>query len=94
MRWLYDPANRDGVVAVLQERLKVTPTIAEKIYTYYTREVPDALARDLALNERATTKTIETVGELGEIERPFPAATQFYERTYLERAQQELSAAR
>ena len=30
MRWLYDPANRDGVLAVLQERLKVSPTIVER----------------------------------------------------------------
>jgi NitT/TauT family transport system substrate-binding protein len=92
LRWLYDPANRDGVIAVLQERLKLTPTIADKIYTYYSREVPDALARDLAFNERATTKTIETVGELGELERPFPPASSFYEPSYLQRALQELGS--
>jgi ABC-type nitrate/sulfonate/bicarbonate transport system substrate-binding protein len=92
MRWLNDPANRDGVLAVLQERLKVTPAIADKIYTYYTRDVPDALARDLNFNERATTKTIETIGELGDIERPFPEATSFYEPSYLQRAQRELGS--
>jgi NitT/TauT family transport system substrate-binding protein len=92
LRWLNDPANRDGVLAVLQERLKVTPTIADKIYTYYTHDVPDALARDLSFNERATTKTIETAGELGEIERPYPPATQFYEPSYLSQAQRELGS--
>lgn len=94
LRALYDPGYHDNVVAVLQERLKVSPSIAEKIYTYYTREVPDALARDLNFNERATTKTIETAGELGEIERPFPPATQFYDPTYLAQAQQAVGPAR
>jgi NitT/TauT family transport system substrate-binding protein len=94
LRWLYDPANRDGVIAVLQERLKVSPTIADKIYAYYTRDVPEALARDLDFNERATTKTIETAGELGEIDRPYPPATQFYEPSYLSQAQQAVGPAR
>src|SRR5919202_1214055 len=35
MRYLYEPANREGVLAVLQERLKVSTSIADKIYTYY-----------------------------------------------------------
>jgi ABC-type nitrate/sulfonate/bicarbonate transport system substrate-binding protein len=91
-RWLNDPTNRGGVLAVLQERLKVTPSIAEKIYTYYTREVPDALSRDLAFSERATAKTIEIVGELGDIERPFPAPSQFFEPSYRERALRELGS--
>jgi NitT/TauT family transport system substrate-binding protein len=92
MRWLNDPANHDGVIAVLQERLKVSPSIAEKIYSYYTHDVPDALSPDLNFNERATTKTIETTGELGEIEQPYPPATSFYEPSYLQRAQRELGS--
>ncbi|HLH21171.1 MAG TPA: ABC transporter substrate-binding protein [Chloroflexota bacterium] len=94
LRWLYDPANHDGVTAVLQERLKVTPAIADKIYTYYTHDVPDALARDLNFNEQATTKTIETIGELGDIPAPLPQATSFYERSYLAQAQQAVGPAR
>jgi ABC-type nitrate/sulfonate/bicarbonate transport system substrate-binding protein len=93
-RWLDDPANREGVLAVLQDRLKVTPTIAAKIYDFYTRETPDALARDLSFNERATSKTIEILGELGELERPFPSATQFYEPSYLSQAQQAVGPSR
>ncbi len=89
-RWLDDPANREAVLAVLQERLRVSPSIAEKIYTFYTQETPDALARDLGFNERATTKTIEILGELGELQPPYPPAQQFYEPSYYQRALQEL----
>jgi len=50
----------------------------------------DALARDLGFNERATTKTIEILGELGELQPPYPPAQQFYEPSYYQRALQEL----
>jgi ABC-type nitrate/sulfonate/bicarbonate transport system substrate-binding protein len=89
-RFLDDPANREVVEAVLQQRLRVSPAIATRIYDYYTREVPDALARDLRLNERATSKTIEIVGELGELSAPYPPARQFLAPEYLERVLSEL----
>ncbi|MBX5491591.1 MAG: ABC transporter substrate-binding protein [Chloroflexi bacterium] len=91
-RFLDDPANRESVEAVLRERLRVSPAIAARIYDFYTRETPDALARDLQLNERATTRTIEIVGELGELTAPYPPASQFLAPEYLQRALRELGS--
>ena len=71
-----------------------SPSIAAKIYDFYTREVPDALSRDLAFNERATTKTIEILGELGELQPPYPPASQFYDSSYLSQALQAVGSSR
>jgi ABC-type nitrate/sulfonate/bicarbonate transport system substrate-binding protein len=89
-RWLNDPAHRADFLAVIQDRLKVSPDIAEKVYLYYTRDLPDAIAPDLRLNERATARTIEVAGATDEITRPYPAPTQFFEPSYLDRATREL----
>jgi NitT/TauT family transport system substrate-binding protein len=91
-RFLDDPANRAVVEAVLQQRLRVSPAIAARIYDYYTHAVPDALARDLQLNERATAKTIEIVGELGELPTPYPPARQFLAPEHLQRVLRELGS--
>ena len=73
-------------------QIQASPAIAARIYDYYTHEVPDALARDLQLNERATTKTIEIVGELGELTAPYPPARQFLAPEHLQRVLRDLGS--
>ncbi len=91
-RWFADPARRADALAVLQERMRVSPDVAEKVYLAYAQDWPNALAPDLRFNERATARTIETAGELGEIERPYPSPSQLQEPQYLERALREVES--
>jgi NitT/TauT family transport system substrate-binding protein len=91
-RWLSDPAHQADLLAVLQDRLKVSASIADKIYTYYTQDLPNAIAPDLRLNERATARTIEVAGATDEIARPYPAPAQFFEPSFLDSASRELGS--
>jgi ABC-type nitrate/sulfonate/bicarbonate transport system substrate-binding protein len=91
-RWMSDPAHRADVLAVLEERLKVSPELAEKTYRYYTQDFPNAIAPDLRFDERATLRTIEVLGEQDAIERPYPTPAQLWEPAYLERALREVGS--
>jgi NitT/TauT family transport system substrate-binding protein len=50
-QWAHDPANREAVVALLVERARTTPTIAERIYDFYAVDNPHIVAIDNLVDE-------------------------------------------
>jgi ABC-type nitrate/sulfonate/bicarbonate transport system substrate-binding protein len=82
--WLYAPANRAEALQILERRLKLDPSSAERSYTELLSQ--GSLARKAALD-------IEGIGTVLELRRryaptppPYAEAARYYDLSYYERA--------
>ncbi len=69
-RYLYDPANRAEVIAILAQKTKASPEIAALTYDLYVRD--QVVAPDAALFEDGIKANIDALVAMGEIAAPPP----------------------
>lgn len=63
LRWLYDPANKAEAVALLAEKLKLPPDVAEQAFAIAT-DPATGLARDAALDIAGFTNVLKLRAEV------------------------------
>ncbi len=85
--WIYDPANKQELFAIMGPKLNATP---ENLERSYQRDVVDfkAWSVDGRIKESAVQGVLNSILELGNLSAPLPPPTKFYDMTWVERAHQ------
>jgi len=66
--WLYDPANRAEAIEVLSNATGAETSLAARTYDYYVGELKP-YSRHLVVPERVVKTTLDTLVEIGDVER-------------------------
>jgi NitT/TauT family transport system substrate-binding protein len=69
-KFVYDPANRDDVIAILAKHTKTAPNIAAATYELYIRQ--QVIARNAALFEDGINANFDALVALGDLAAPHP----------------------
>jgi ABC-type nitrate/sulfonate/bicarbonate transport system substrate-binding protein len=72
IRYLYDPANRDGVIDILARHTRTSPQIAAATYDLYMRQ--QVIARDAALFDEGIKANLDALVAMGELAQAPPLA--------------------
>jgi len=89
-RWLYDPRNKEEVIAIHRKVLKSTPEGAEDDYRFLVQEFKP-WPTDGSVNKRAIEKTMDLRVKGGKYEgKEVPSYTQFVDPSFVEEAQRQL----
>ena len=64
-KFIYDPANRDDVIAILAKHTKTAPNIAAATYELYIRQ--QVIARNAALFEDGIKANFDALVALGDL---------------------------
>ncbi len=67
--WIYDPANRAEAIDILARSTATDPAVAARTYDYFVNDL-HPLSRKLAIPDQVVKATVDTLVELGDIERP------------------------
>jgi ABC-type nitrate/sulfonate/bicarbonate transport system substrate-binding protein len=81
-RWLYDPAHRDGAIAILAARFKTPAEIAGRTYDVAVTRL-QAFPKEGELSAEGFTAVLETMAELELIGQPVPGAAKYVDLSYL-----------
>lgn len=85
-RWLADPANRKGAVAILGRSTETSEREAEATYDlYFSSSAPPSLAPA----EEGVATVLELLADSGRLTRPLPAPRGFIDRRYFEKLNKE-----
>ena len=71
-KYIYDPANRDDVIATLAKHTRSTPQVATATYDLYIRQ--QVIAREAALFEEGIRANFDALVALGDLTVPPPLA--------------------
>jgi ABC-type nitrate/sulfonate/bicarbonate transport system substrate-binding protein len=86
LRWAMDPVHKDGAVALLADRLKVTPDVALKSYEIAVDPVA-GFAKDARFDVEGFKNTLRLRAEIeGQWGGTPPPAEKYYDLSYYERA--------
>jgi NitT/TauT family transport system substrate-binding protein len=85
IEWLYDPANREGAIAILIKETKAKPDDAAKTYEQYIRDV-QVYRKDGALTAEAMKKMLEGIVSIGDLKAPVPPASKYVDDSFLSAA--------
>lgn len=89
-RWLYEPRNKEEVIAIHRKVLKSTPEGAEEDYRFLVQEFKP-WPTDGSVNKRAIEKTMDLRVKGGKYEgKQVPSYTQFVDPSFVEEAQKQL----
>jgi len=80
VRYFYDPANRDDVIAILAKHTRTTGDVAAKTYDLYVRQ--KVIAADAALFEDGIKANIDALVSTGEFTAP-PPLSDFIDPSFL-----------
>jgi ABC-type nitrate/sulfonate/bicarbonate transport system substrate-binding protein len=85
-RWALDPANKDEVIAMLAERLKLAPQIAEQSYAVAVNPA-EGIAKDVRLDMAGFNNTLKLRAEIeGQWGGHAPPAGKYIDLSYYDRA--------
>jgi hypothetical protein len=85
-RWTLDPANKDEVIALLAERLKLTPQIAAQSYAVAVNPA-EGIAKDVRLDMAGFNNTLKLRAEIeGQWGGHAPPAEKYIDLSYYDRA--------
>ena len=85
-RWALDPANKDEVIALLAERLKLTPQIAAQSYAVAVNPA-EGIAKDVRLDMAGFNNTLKLRAEIeGQWGGHAPPAEKYIDLSYYDRA--------
>jgi ABC-type nitrate/sulfonate/bicarbonate transport system substrate-binding protein len=85
-RWLLEPKNKDAMVKIMVERLKLSPEVAEKSYAVAT-DPKDGIARDARFDMPGFRNVLGLRAEIeGQWGGKPPAPDKYVELTYYEQA--------
>ena len=82
-KFIYDPANRDEVIAILAKHTKTSPQVTAATYDLYMKQ--NVIARDAALFEDGIKANVDALVALGDIPAPLPL-NGFVDASFLEAA--------
>ena len=85
-RYLYDPANRQDVIAILAKHTRAAIQIAAATYDLYMRE--QVIARDAALFPEGIKANLDALKEMGEITE-IPPLARFIDEGFLAEASRQ-----
>ena len=83
-KYLYDPANRDEVVAILAKHTRTTPQIAAATYDLYIRE--QVIAPAAALSADGIKANLDALVAMGDLAPPLPPLSGYIDATFLAEA--------
>jgi NitT/TauT family transport system substrate-binding protein len=85
--WIYDPANKEELFAIMGPKLNAT---RENLERSYQRDVVDfkAWSVDGRIKESGVQGVLNSILELGNLNPPLPPPTKFYDMTWVEKAHQ------
>jgi ABC-type nitrate/sulfonate/bicarbonate transport system substrate-binding protein len=86
-RWIHE--NRKEAVGIASKEIGVPVEHADRAYDYYITNKIQPL--DGAVSEKGVQKVVESLGELGELKKPYPPASKFIDMSYLREAQKRVS---
>jgi NitT/TauT family transport system substrate-binding protein len=85
VKWLYDPANKEELFAIMQPKLNTTREAFER--TYARTVIGDKIWATNPLNvDTAIQGVANSLVELGALTAPAPAASKYYDNSYAELA--------
>ncbi len=82
-KYIYDPANRDDVIAILAKNTRTSAQVAAATYDLYMRQ--KVIARDAALFEDGIKSNLDALVAMGDIAAAPPLAG-FIDASFLEEA--------
>ncbi len=82
-KYIYDPANRDDVIAILAKQTRTSAPIAASTYDLYIRQ--QVIARDAALFEEGITANFDALVALGDLAKA-PPLSGFIDASFLAEA--------
>ncbi|MBI3014845.1 MAG: ABC transporter substrate-binding protein [Candidatus Tectomicrobia bacterium] len=85
-RWIH--ANRKEAVEIAAKETGVPVDYADRAYEYYIANKVQPL--DGTVPERGVERVIESLGEMGDLKKPYPPATKFIDMSYLREAQKRV----
>jgi NitT/TauT family transport system substrate-binding protein len=87
VRWIYDPANKAELLALMGPKLNISGEALERTYQ---RTIVDwkQWSADGRIKDGAIQGVLGSLVELGFLSAPTPPPSKFYDMTYVERAQQ------
>ncbi len=71
-KYIYAPANRDDVIAILAKHTRTSPQVAAATYDLYVKQ--QVIARDAALFEDGIKANFDALVALGDVAAPPPLA--------------------
>jgi NitT/TauT family transport system substrate-binding protein len=81
--WLYDPANKDELFAILQPKLNVTREAFDRAYQKNVVENKSWFTNGRTLDS-AIQGIVDSLVELGSLPAPAPKASKYYDNTYVD----------
>ena len=84
-RWLYDAANKNEAIALLAEEIEVPEPLARQTYEMLVEQVKPWSA-DLSLTPALVQKSVDFLGEIGDLTPPLPSTDKYLDRRYVEAA--------
>ena len=85
-KYIYQPANRDDVVAILAKHTRTSPQVAAATYDLYIRQ--QVIAREAALFEDGIKANFDALVALGDLAAP-PPLTGFIDASFLAEASKQ-----
>ena len=83
--WLYDPANKDELYDIVKDYLHLSRQDFDQLYQ--SGIVTDKFwFRDGRIQESAMQGVLKALADVGNLKEPLPAATKYYDNTYVNRA--------
>jgi len=82
-KYIYDPANRDNVIAILAKYTKTSPQVTAATYDLYMKQ--HVIARDAALFEDGIRSNLEALVAMGDVPS-IPSLAGFVDATFLAEA--------
>jgi NitT/TauT family transport system substrate-binding protein len=82
-KYIYDPANRDDVIAILTKYTRTTPQVSAATYDLYIKQ--QVIAREGALYEDGIRANFDALIAMGELSAP-PPLTNFIDASFLAEA--------
>jgi len=85
-RWIH--ANRKEAVEIAAKETGVPVDYADRAYEYYITKNIQPL--DGTVPEKGVERVVESLGEMGDLKKPYPPATKFIDMSYLREAQKRV----
>jgi len=85
-RWIH--ANRKEAVEIAAKETGVPVDYADRAYEYYITKNIQPL--DGTVPEKGVERVVESLGEMGDLKKPYPPATKFIDTSYLREAQKRV----
>jgi hypothetical protein len=85
--WVYDPANKEELFAIMGPKLNASP---ENLERSYKRDVIDLKnwSQDGRIKESGVQGVLQSLVDLGSLQAPLAPPTKYYDMTWVERANQ------